>query len=88
MIKLNYNNYEYETEIPFKAFVWSLAIKEFGFDGDLADQASNLIYEMYIAIDDIDALKLTDYILDYYKFLTETLDMVELEIRQNLLGAW
>ena len=88
MIKLNYNGYEYETETPFKAFVWSLAIKEFGFDGDLADQASNLAYEMYIAIDDIDALKLIDYMLDYYKFLPETLDMVELEIRQNLLGVW
>lgn len=88
LIKLKIDYEEYETHSPFKAMAWSMAVLEYGFEGGLASEISELCLMIYIDVDGINGVSLVNYVCEKYNDLPDDYKEIEIEIRQNLIGVW
>lgn len=86
MIKVSYLNEEYQTQTPFKSFVWLVAVKFFKIDSGLAREIADLVDDLYVDSYDVNGIALTDYICENYDDLPDDYNEIKEHLRLNLEG--
>ena len=70
-IKIDINGEPFETSEPFEAFAFTTAVHHYGYEGGLAQEITELCFELYLDFEHVNEYALVFAVLEHYDSLPD-----------------